>query len=109
FLKPSSIFVVPGSRKGLSELIDEEHNLREIISYTRLPVKRRCTQTQLEDYPDSDLFAMVKPHHYRNPWRLLAIINCKADFRSRCAGLGLPCEDLFEDLKRWKSGIPTPE
>lgn len=83
FLKNDGIFVVPGSHKGMSMFVEDEANLRQIISYTRLPVKQRCTQTQLEDYPDSDLFALIRPHYHRNPWRLLAIINCKVNFHAR--------------------------
>jgi hypothetical protein len=83
FLNDAGIVVTTGSRPALAPLIEDEKNINQIISYTRLPVKRRCTQSQLEDYPDSDLFALIKPHYLRNPWRLLAIINCKVDFHSR--------------------------
>jgi len=83
FLERDGIVVVTGKPKALLDVIEDPANVDEIVSYTRLPVKRRCTQTQLEDYPDSDLFALVRPHHPTNPWRLLAIINCKVDFHSR--------------------------
>jgi hypothetical protein len=83
FVTDSGIFVVPGNRKGLALFVEDAANIEQIVSYTRLPVKQRCTQTQLEDYPDSDLFALVKPHFRGNPWRLLAIINCKVNFHSR--------------------------
>ena len=83
FLQQHSIEVTPGKETALLQLIPKRENVEQIVAYTRLPVKRRCTQTQLEDYPDSDLFALVKPYHPTNPWRLLAIINCKVDFHSR--------------------------
>ena len=83
FLESKGIIVVTGKETALHALVADPINVEQIVAYTRLPVKRRCTQTQLEDYPDSDLFAVVKPHHPRNPWRLLAIINCKVDFHSR--------------------------
>ncbi len=83
FLESKGIAVVTGTKAALRTLIDDANNAEQIVAYTRLPVKRRCTQTQLEDRPDSDLFALVKPHHPRNPWRLLAIINCKRDFHAR--------------------------
>lgn len=82
FLEHKGIVVITGKEKLLRTLMDSK-NAAEIVAYTRLPVKRRCTQTQLEDYPDSDLFALVRPNHPRNPWRLLAIINCKASFHAR--------------------------
>lgn len=81
FLKPDGITVV--TPKGLSAVVEQSSNVDQIISYTRLPVKRRCTQTQLEDYPDSDLFAVIRPHHPANLWRLLAIVNCKVNFHAR--------------------------
>lgn len=83
FLESKGIVVVTGKETALRTLMDNAGNAEQIVAYTRLPVKRRCTQTQLEDYPDSDLFAVVKPHHPRNPWRLLAIISCKRDFHAR--------------------------
>lgn len=83
FLERDGITVITGKKKLLLALMENEQNAREIVAYTRLPVKRRCTQTQLEDYPDSDLFALVRPNHPRNPWRLLAIINCKVDYHAR--------------------------
>jgi BsaWI restriction endonuclease type 2 len=83
FLESDGIVVVTGKSKALLAVMEDPANVDEIVSYTRLPVKRRCTQTQLEDYPDSDLFALVRPHHPTNPWRLLAIINCKVNFHSR--------------------------
>lgn len=83
FLTTQGIQVIPGNRKSLVELIDNPANVEQIVSFTRLPVKAPCTQSQLEDYPDSDLFVLVKPHHPDNPWRLLAILNCKGSFHSR--------------------------
>lgn len=83
FLRSGGIFVVPGKKRALSEVIEDSANVDQLVSYTRLPVKRRCSQTQLEDYPDSDLFALIQPHHPSNAWRLLAIINCKVSFHAR--------------------------
>ena len=72
-------FVVP----ALKALIRDRSNLRRLMDFTRVPVKRRCDQTQLEDYPDLDLFALVKPEKEDGLWRLLAIINCKVSFHAR--------------------------
>ncbi|MBM2812502.1 MAG: hypothetical protein HW416_3261, partial [Chloroflexi bacterium] len=83
FLEADGISIVTGKRQYLNALIGNRDNVEQIISYTTLPVKRRCTQTQLDDYPDSDLFALVRPHHPDNPWRLLAIISCKTSFHTR--------------------------
>jgi len=83
FLESKGIVVITGKVAALRTLVADASNAEQIVAYTRLPVKRRCTQTQLEDYPDSDLFAVLKPHHPRNPWRLLAIISCKVNFHAR--------------------------
>src|SRR6266536_936240 len=63
FLERDGVTIITGKRKLLLTLMEDEKNVQEIVAYTRLPGKRRCTQTQLEDYPDSDLFALVRPNH----------------------------------------------
>lgn len=47
FLESDGIVVVTGKPKALLDVIEDSANVAEIVSYTTLPVKRRCTQTQL--------------------------------------------------------------
>lgn len=79
-LNKHNIFVVNGTTEGLKKLIKDSSIVKEIIDYNKLPVKRPCDQKQIEDYPDTDLFILVK---YHNEWRVLGIINCKLSFHSR--------------------------
>ena len=83
FLLNDGIVVVRARESSMRGLITNQSNLRQIIDFTRLPVKRHCDQSQLEDYPDTDLFALVAPDKANNVWRLLAIINCKVSFHAR--------------------------
>lgn len=79
-LRAEGISVVRARRPELIRLISDKEIVRQIIDYTRLPVKPRCDQKQLQDYPDSDLYALVK---VAGSWRVLAIINCKLSFHAR--------------------------
>ncbi|AFH50333.1 Hypothetical protein IALB_2630 [Ignavibacterium album JCM 16511] len=79
-LNENDIYVVKGNGEDLRTIINDQNLVEQIIDYNRLPVKRPCDQKQLLDYPDSDLFILVKMN---NTWRLLGIINCKTSFHSR--------------------------
>jgi hypothetical protein len=83
FVKEHGIIVMRAKQYELSNLIRNRSNLKQIIDFTKIPVKRRCTQSQLEDYPDTDLFALIKPKTHSGLYRLLAIINCKVSFHAR--------------------------
>lgn len=83
FLIADGIVVTRAKENALRALIGDSPDVRRIMEFTRIPVKRRCDQTQLEDYPDLDLFALVQPDTAGHPWRLLAIINCKVSFHAR--------------------------
>ncbi|MGD9394227.1 MAG: BsaWI family type II restriction enzyme, partial [Dehalococcoidia bacterium] len=83
FLQGDNIVVARAKEPQLRKLITNESNLRQIMDFTKVPVKRRCDQSQLQDYPDLDLFALIKPQKFGSPWRLLAIINCKVSFHAR--------------------------
>lgn len=83
FLLSDDIVVVRARERSLRALIEDKSNLRQVIDFTRIPVKRRCDQRQLEDYPDTDLFALIRPKAKGGLWRLLAIINCKVSFHAR--------------------------
>lgn len=83
FLSNDDIVVTRAREPALRALIQNESNLRQIMDFTRVPVKRKCDQSQLEDYPDLDLFALIRPRQQRGLWRLLAIINCKVSFHAR--------------------------
>lgn len=83
FLVKDNIVVARAREKNLSNLINNKINLKDIMDFTKIPVKRRCDQTQLQDYPDLDLFALVKPKGYIESWKLLAIISCKVSFHAR--------------------------
>lgn len=82
FLTNDSIVITRAKDPRLNDLIGES-NLKRIMDFTKIPVKRRCDQAQLEDYPDLDLFALLRPENKNGLWRLLAIINCKVSFHAR--------------------------
>jgi hypothetical protein len=83
FLVSDNICVTRARESALNNLINNKVNLREIMDFTKIPVKRRCDQKQLEDYPDLDLFALTKPTDEGQSWRLLAILSCKVSFHAR--------------------------
>ena len=83
FLLADDIVVTRAREASLRSLIHDQTNLYQIMDFTRVPVKRRCDQSQLQDYPDLDLFALVRPSQFDQLWRLLAIINCKVSFHAR--------------------------
>lgn len=83
FLISDGIVITRAREPALSALIQNESNLRRIMDFTKVPVKRRCDQAQLEDYPDLDLFALMQPATDDDVWKLLAIINCKVSFHAR--------------------------
>lgn len=79
-LNPQGLFIVKGTAQALSTLIDDPNIVQGIIDYNKVPVKRPCDQTQLQDYPDTDLFVLYKDD---NRWRVLGIISCKVSFHGR--------------------------
>ena len=83
FLNPDGIVVTRAREPALRTLIRDCSNLQRVMDFTKIPVKRRCDQTQLQDYPDLDLFALIRPSQDDGLWRLLAIINCKVSFHAR--------------------------
>lgn len=83
FLLNDDIIVTRAREASLRRLIHDQTNIHQIIDFTRVPVKRRCDQSQLQDYPDLDLFALIRPSQFGRLWRLLAIINCKVSFHAR--------------------------
>ena len=83
FLQNDNIVVTRAKEAELKKFISDRKNLFQIMDFTRIPVKRRCDQSQLEDYPDLDLFALIRPSQFGQQWRLLAIINCKVSFHAR--------------------------
>lgn len=83
FLQSDGIVVTRAKEPALRALIQNRSNLQQVMDFTRIPIKRRCDQTQLQDYPDLDLFALIRPSQDNDLWRLLAIINCKVSFHAR--------------------------
>ncbi|MFQ6122951.1 MAG: BsaWI family type II restriction enzyme, partial [Dehalococcoidales bacterium] len=83
FLLEDDIVVTRAREASLRRLIHDQSNIYQIMDFTRVPVKRRCDQSQLQDYPDLDLFALIRPSKFGQLWRLLAIINCKVSFHAR--------------------------
>jgi hypothetical protein len=61
FVVNDDLVVVRGQAAKLATVIGDDGAARGLVDFTTLPVKRRCTQTQLEDYPDSDLFVLTVP------------------------------------------------
>lgn len=83
FLEREGIVVTRAREGALRQLINDWANLQQIMDYSRVPVKRQCTQGQIEDFPDLDLFALIKPQRSGDKWRLLAILNLKVSFHAR--------------------------
>lgn len=79
-LNNENIYVLKGSKSGLKDTINDDDIINRIIDFNKLPVKRPCDQRQLEDYPDTDLFVLLKSG---TKWKVLGIINNKVSFHSR--------------------------
>ncbi|MCX7610065.1 MAG: BsaWI family type II restriction enzyme [Ignavibacterium sp.] len=79
-LNDKEIFIAQGTTDGLKKVVNDKKIIEQIIDYNKLPVKRPCDQKQLEDYPDTDLFILLKT---KTHWRVLGVINCKVSFHSR--------------------------
>lgn len=78
-LNDQKIYIVKGSDSELRNVLGASL-AKQVIDYSKLPVKRPCDQKQIEDYPDSDLFVVYKDNE---KWRVLAVISCKVSFHSR--------------------------
>lgn len=78
-LNDQKIYIVKGSDSELRNVLGASL-ARQVVDYSKLPVKRPCDQKQIEDYPDSDLFVVYKDD---KKWRVLAVISCKVSFHSR--------------------------
>lgn len=74
------LFVVKGTSDALQGLINDSPTVQRIIDYNRLPVKRPCDQSQLQDYPDTDLFVLFKDN---GAWKVLGIVSCKVSLHGR--------------------------
>jgi hypothetical protein len=83
YLVDEQLVVVRGRQKILARAIGDADTAAELANFTKLPVKRRCTQSQLEDYPDSDLFVLKVAASAEEKYRLMGIINCKVSFHAR--------------------------
>ena len=83
FLSSDGIVVTSAKEQVLTEVIQDSTNIRNLLDYTRIPVKCKCDQKQLQSYPDSDLFVLTRPRGVGGAWRLLAIISCKVSFHAR--------------------------
>lgn len=79
-LNQEDIYVLKGTKTGLLSTIKNNEIVNNIIDFNKLPVKRPCDQQQLEDYPDTDLFILLK---MGLKWKVLGIINNKVSFHSR--------------------------
>ena len=83
FVVDRQLVVVRGHESVLAKSVADAALAHELVNFTKLPVKRRCTQSQLEDYPDSDLFVLSVPDTEEDKYRLLGIVNCKVSFHAR--------------------------
>lgn len=79
-LNKEDVFVLEGTKAGLLGTIHNDEIVNNIIDFNKLPIKRPCDQKQLEDYPDTDLFILLK---VGTKWKVLGIINNKVSFHSR--------------------------
>jgi hypothetical protein len=79
-LMPQNVVVLKGTRKALVDYFESDTITQQIVDFNKLPVKRPCDQKQLEDYPDTDLFVLLKQSSF---WRVLGLISCKVSFHSR--------------------------
>jgi hypothetical protein len=52
-----------------------------IIQFLTLPAKRRCTQSNIDVWPDNDLIILTRARNYN--WRVFALLSCKTSFHAR--------------------------
>lgn len=78
-LNKSGIVAIKGDT--LKQLAKNDKHVREIIEFLMLPNKRRCTQTELKIWADSDVIVLYKDE--KKQWKVLAVINCKTSDHAR--------------------------
>lgn len=65
----------------LKKMAEGNPHINEIIQFLMLPNKRRCTQTELKIWADSDVIVLSKTKE--GQWKVLAVISCKTSDHSR--------------------------
>ncbi|KKQ51020.1 MAG: hypothetical protein US72_C0023G0007 [Microgenomates group bacterium GW2011_GWC1_38_12] len=78
-LNPEGIVAIKGDR--LKQLGKNSQKIQELIRFLTLPVKRRCTQTSVDVWPDNDILILGKVN--KETWRILASISAKTSSHSR--------------------------
>lgn len=78
-LNESGILAIKGDT--LKTLAKTDNHVQEILKFLMLPNKRKCTQTELKIWADSDVIVLYKDA--RNQWKVLAVISCKTSDHAR--------------------------
>ncbi len=78
-LNSEGIVAIKGNR--LKQLGKNSKKIQELIKFLTLPVKRKCTQTSVDVWPDNDILVLLKTKD--NAWRILASISAKTSSHSR--------------------------
>jgi len=80
-------------------------NAPSVVEFLELPAKRRCTQTSVRVWPDSDLIAFCRLRS--GELRAIAVVSCKTSLRERYAQalfwclairVGVPIKSVFVTL-----------
>lgn len=78
-LNDKGIIAIKGD--SLKKMAKGNNHIQEIIDFLMLPNKRRCTQTELKIWADSDVIVLTKTKD--GQWKVLAVISCKTSDHSR--------------------------
>lgn len=78
-LNESGIVAIKGDT--LKKLAKSNDQVNEIIKFLMLPNKRRCTQTELKIWADSDVITLYKDTNRQ--WKVLSVISCKTSDHAR--------------------------
>jgi len=78
-LNTRGIIAIKGD--ALKKMAKKDNQIQEIIKFLMLPNKRRCTQTELKVWADSDVIVLTKNNE--GTWKVLAVISCKTSDHSR--------------------------
>lgn len=78
-LNDSGIVAIKGDT--LKILAKTDNHVQEILKFLMLPNKRKCTQTELKIWADSDVIILYKDT--RRQWKVLAVTSCKTSDHAR--------------------------
>lgn len=78
-LNKKGIVAIKGD--NLKKIASKNSQVAGVVKFLMLPNKRRCTQTELKIWADSDVVVVYKDS--KNQWKVLAVISCKTSDHAR--------------------------